>query len=59
MRAYPSEGQAELIFDAIVLAIGNDLDPQQMKKDAADLKEWANGKTEDDVVAAMKSDDRR
>lgn len=57
MRAYPAEGQAELIFDAVVKAIGNGLDPDQMRKDTAALKVWAEGKTEDDVVAAMKSDD--
>lgn len=59
MRAYPAEGQAELIFDAVVKAIGNGLDPDQMRADTAALKTWAEGKSEDDVVAAMKSDDKR
>lgn len=59
MRSYPSEGQAELMFDAIVRAIGNGLDPDQMRKDTADLKAWAVGKSEDDVVAAMKGEDKR
>lgn len=59
MRSYPAEGQAELIFDAVVKAIGNGLDPDQMRKDTAALKVWAEGKTEDDVVAAMKGEDRR
>lgn len=59
MRSYPAEGQAELIFDAIVKAIGKGLDPDQMRKDAAALKEWTEGKTEADVIEAMKGDDRR
>lgn len=59
MRAYPVPGQAELIFDAIVKAIGNGLDPEQMRKDVASLKEWAEGKTEADVLELMKGDDRR
>lgn len=59
MRAYPVPGQAELIFDAIVKAIGNGLDPDQMRKDVAALKEWAEGKSEDDVLELIKGDDRR
>lgn len=59
MKAYPVEGQAELIFDAIVKAIGNGLDANQMRKDCDALKEWAEGKTEDDVLQAMKGDDKR
>lgn len=59
MRAYPVPGEAELIFDGVVKAIGNGLDPEQMRKDTAALKEWAEGKSEDDVVEMIKSDDRR
>ena len=59
MRSYPAEGQAELIFDAIVKAIGKGLDPDQMRKDADELKAWAEGKTEADVIEAMKGEDRR
>lgn len=59
MRAYPVPNQAELIFDAIVKALGNGLDPDQMRKDAAALKEWAEGKTEADVLELIKGDDRR
>ncbi|CAB1117739.1 unnamed protein product [Ectocarpus sp. CCAP 1310/34] len=58
MRAYPVPGQAELIFDAVVKAIGNGLDPDQMRKDTTALKEWAEGKTEEDVMEMIKSDDR-
>lgn len=59
MRSYPVPDQADLIFDAICKAIGNGLDPEQIKKDTAALKEWAEGKSEADVLAAIKSDDRR
>lgn len=59
MRSYPAEGEAEQIFDAMVKAIGKGLDPDQMRKDATALKEWAVGKTEADVIDAMKGDDRR
>lgn len=59
MRSYPVPGQAELLFDAVVKAIGNGLDPDQMRKDTTALKEWAEGKTEEDVVEMIKSDDRR
>lgn len=59
MRAYPVPGEAEKIFDAIVKAIGNGLDPEQMRKDTTALKEWAEGKTEADVLEAIKGDDRR
>ncbi|CAM9185199.1 unnamed protein product [Pylaiella littoralis] len=58
MRAYPVPNQAELIFDAIVKALGKGLDPDQMRKDAAALKEWAEGKTEADVLELIKGDDR-
>lgn len=59
MRAYPVPGEADKIFDAIVLAIGNGLDPEQMRKDTTALKEWAEGKSEADVLEMMKGDDRR
>lgn len=59
MRAYPVPGEAEKIFDATVKAIGNGLDPDQMRKDAAALKEWSEGKTEADVIELIKGDDRR
>lgn len=59
MRAYPVPGEAEKIFDAVVKAIGNGLDPDQMRKDSAALKEWSEGKTEADVLELIKADDRR
>ena len=59
MRAYPVPGEADKIFDAIVKAIGNGLDPEQMRKDTAALKEWSEGKSEADVIELIKGDDRR
>lgn len=59
MRAYPRPEEVDPIFDAIVVALGQDLDPQKMKDDFQALKEWAAGKTEEDVVTAMMSDDKR
>lgn len=59
MRSYPKKGEAELIFDAIVKAMGKGLDPQKMRDDTAALKAFAEGKSEEDVVAAMKGEGER
>lgn len=56
MRTYPKEGESEKIFDGIVKAMGKGLDPQQMRDDAAAVKAWAEGRSEDDVMAAMKGE---
>lgn len=59
MRTYPKEGESEKIFDGIVKAMGKGLDPQQMRDDAAAVKAWAEGRSEDDVMAAMKGEGER
>lgn len=59
MRSYPKEGEADLIFDGIVKALGKGLDAQKMKDDCKTLAAWAEGKTEDDVIAAMTGEGER
>lgn len=39
--------------------MGKGLDPEQMRKDAAAIKAWGEGKTEDDVIAAIKGEGER
>ncbi|CAM9885871.1 unnamed protein product, partial [Sphacelaria rigidula] len=59
LRTYPKEGEAELIFEGLVKALGQGLDPERMRQDAAAIKAWGEGKTEDDVIAAMKGEGDR
>ncbi|CAM9308647.1 unnamed protein product [Discosporangium mesarthrocarpum] len=54
INSYPAEGQKELIYKAVAEAL--ELDPEQMKEDSAKVAEWAKGKTEEDVFAAMKGE---
>ncbi|CAM9974764.1 unnamed protein product, partial [Choristocarpus tenellus] len=54
MRSYPAPGQKELIFAAMSDALG--LDSKQMEIDAKRVEEWGEGKTEEDVIKALKGE---
>lgn len=59
MRSYPKPEEVENMFTSIVKALGQGLDADKMRGDLKALQEWAAGKTEEDVMTAMMSDDKR
>lgn len=54
LKFYPIEAERTLLYNAVANSLG--FSPEELAKDAASVRSWAEGKSEADVFAASKAD---